>query len=269
MFKALGAQEFVGNRLLWSLSAAENAHLHSSMKYVTLALGQVIYECGERIDYVYFPTTCVVSLLYTMHDGSTAEMALTGNDGVVGIALILGGGYIPHRAVTLIGGHALKMPARVVQEEFRRGGSFQSILLRYTQALITQISQTAVCNRLHSLEQRLCRWLLLCHDRLNGSEIPMTQEFIANMLGGRRESVTVAAGRLQDAGLIHYSRGHIKILDREGIEAMVCECYKIVDDELNRLIGTPQRDELNKMLPCREIDAEGALQRSRWRSSLS
>jgi CRP-like cAMP-binding protein len=238
MFRALDTQEYIENRILCSLSAEERAHLNLSMKYVTFSLGQVVYECGEQIDYVYFPTTCVVSLLYTMRDGSTAEMALAGNDGIVGVASFLGGGNIPHRAVAHIGGHALKMPARILQQEFRRGGQLQQILLRYTQALITQISQTAVCNRLHPLEQRLCRWLLLCHDRLNGSEIPMTQEIIANMLGGRRESVTVAAGRLQDAGLIHYSRGHIKVLNREGLEMMVCECYKIVDDELNRLVGT-------------------------------
>jgi CRP-like cAMP-binding protein len=256
MFKALEWQEQVGNRLLRSLSAEERVRIRPSIKHVTLPLGQVVYECGERTDYVYFPTTCVVSLLYTMRDGSTAEMALTGNDGVVGIASFLGGGNVPHRAVALIGGDALKMPARVLQEEFARGGPLQHILLRYTQALITQISQTAVCNRLHPLEQRLCRWLLLCHDRLNGSEIPMTQEFIANMLGGRRESVTVAAGRLQDAGLIHYSRGHIKVLDREGLERMVCECYKVVDDELNRLIGAPQRTEFFKTVPCREADEE-------------
>jgi CRP-like cAMP-binding protein len=256
MFKALEWQEQVGNRLLRSLSAEERVRIRPSIKHVTLPLGQVVYECGERTDYVYFPTTCVVSLLYTMRDGSTAEMALTGNDGVVGIASFLGGGNVPHRAVALIGGDALKMPARVLQEEFARGGPLQHILLRYTQALITQISQTAVCNRLHPLEQRLCRWLLLCHDRLNGSEIPMTQEFIANMLGGRRESVTVAAGRLQDAGLIHYSRGHIKVLDREGLETMVCECYKVVDDELNRLIGAPQRTEFFKTVPCREADEE-------------
>ena len=255
MFKALEMQEYAGNRLLWSLSEEERARLRPNMKHVTLALGQVVYECGERIDYVYFPTTCVVSLLYTMRDGSTAEMALAGNDGVVGIALFLGGGNIPHRAVAQIGGLALKMPARVLQEEFTRGGPLQHILLLYTQALITQISQTAVCNRLHPLEQRLCRWLLLCHDRLNGSEIPMTQEFIANMLGGRRESVTVAAGRLQDAGLIHYSRGHIKVLDREGLETMVCECYRIVDDEFNRLIGAPHESE---RVPCREAGG-GAL----------
>ena len=238
MFRALDAEEYIENRLLCSLPAEERAHLSLHMKYVTLGLGQVVYECGAQIDYVYFPTTCVVSLMYTMRDGSTAEMALAGNDGIVGIASFLGGGNIPHRAVAQIGGHALKMPARILQQEFRRGGQFQQILLRYTQALITQISQTAVCNRLHPLEQRLCRWLLLCHDRLNGSEIPMTQEIIANMLGGRRESVTVAAGRLQDSGLIHYSRGHIKVLNREGLEAMVCECYKIVDDEMNRLVGT-------------------------------
>jgi CRP-like cAMP-binding protein len=258
MFKALEWQEHVGNRLLRSLSADECARLRPSIKVVTLPLGQVLYECGERTDYVYFPMTCVVSLLYTMRDGSTAEMALTGNDGVVGIASFLGGGNIPHRAVALIGGDALKMPARVLQEEFTRAGPLQHILLLYTQALITQISQTAVCNRLHPLEQRLCRWLLLCHDRLNGSEIPMTQEFIANMLGGRRESVTVAAGRLQDAGLIHYSRGHIRVLDREGLETMVCECYKVVDDELNRLIGAPQRSELFKTVPCR-VAGGGAL----------
>lgn len=237
MRTALDTQEYFENRLLGALSEEEHTRLRSNVRRVTLSLGQVVHECGERIDYVYFPTTCVVSLLYTMRDGLTAEMALTGNDGIVGIALFLGGGNIPHRAVAQIGGQAIRMPAKVLQEEFMRGGPLQHILLRYTQALITQISQTAVCNRLHPLEQRLCRWLLLCHDRLQGSEILMTQEFIANMLGGRRESVTVAAGRLQDAGLIHYSRGHIRIVDRAGLETAVCECYKIVNDELNRLVG--------------------------------
>jgi CRP-like cAMP-binding protein len=172
-----------------------------------------------------------------MHDGSTAEMALAGNDGVVGVATFLGGGTMPHRAVVQISGNALKIPARVLQEEFARGGPLQQLLLRYTHALIIQISQTAVCNRLHSVEQRLCRWLLLCHDRVNGAEIAMTQEFIANLLGGRRESVTIAAGHLQDMGLIQYSRGHINILDREGLETMVCECYRIVTDERNRLVN--------------------------------
>jgi CRP-like cAMP-binding protein len=254
MFKALETQGPVGNHLLCALSPEERSRLR--LRDAAFTLGEVVYECDEPIDYAYFPTTCVVSCLYTMRDGSTAEMALAGNDGIIGIASFLGGGTIPHRAVAQIGGHALKMPAKALQEEFARGGSFQHILLRYTQALITQISQTAVCNRLHPLEQRLCRWLLLCHDRVNGSEILMTQEYIANMVGGRRESVTVAAGHLQDAGLIHYSRGHINILDREGLEATACECYKIVNNELNRLIGVPQRSELNKRVPCRGGDGE-------------
>src|ERR1700692_194945 len=252
MFKALETQESVGNYLLSAPSTKERARLR--LRDVTLTLGEVVYECDQRIDYAYFPTTCVVSCLYTTRDGSTTEMALAGNDGIIGIASFLGGGTVPHRAVAQIGGHALKIPAKTLQEEFARGGPLQHILLRYTQALITQISQTAVCNRLHALEQRLCRWLLLCHDRVNGSEILMTQEFIANMVGGRRESVTVAAGHLQDAGLIQYSRGRIKILDREGLEAMVCECYKIVKNELNRLVGAPQRDNINTKVPCREAD---------------
>lgn len=256
MFNALETQASTANRLLYSLSVEERARLRLNMRHTTLSLGQVIYECGERTDYVYFPTTCVVSFVYTMCDGSTAEMAIAGNDGVIGIASFLGGGNIAHRAVALIGGHALKIPAKVLQDEFARGGTLQYVLLRYTQALITQISQTAACNRLHPLEQRLCRWLLLCHDRVIGSEILMTQELIASMLGGRRESVTVAAGRLQDARLIHYSRGRIQILDREGLEAMVCECYKVVDDELNRLIGSPRRSGFSKRAPCREADGE-------------
>jgi CRP-like cAMP-binding protein len=254
MLKALETQGAVGNHLLCALSPEELARLR--LRDVVVTIGEVVYECDQRIDYAYFPTTCVVSCLYTTRDGSTAEMALAGNDGIIGVASFLGGGTIPHRAVVQIGGHALKIPAKALQEEFARGGPFQHILLRYTQALITQISQTAICNRLHSLEQRLCRWLLVCHDRVNGSEILMTQEFIANMVGGRRESVTVAAGHLQDIGLIHYSRGHINILDREGLEMVVCECYKIVSNELNRLVGTPQTSDINKRVPCREVDGE-------------
>jgi CRP-like cAMP-binding protein len=236
MFRAVGRYDSLENHLLRSLSAEERARLCPNMQHMPLTLGQVLYEPGGMLDYVYFPTTCVVSCLYTMHDGSTAEMALAGNDGVIGIALFLGGGTIPHRAVVQVGGYAIRIPARVLQAEFARGGQFQRELLRYTQALITQISQTAVCNRLHSVEQRLCRWLLLCHDRVNVPEILMTQEYIANMLGGRRESVTVAAGHLQDLGLIHYSRGRITIRDREGLEMMVCECYRVVEDELDRLV---------------------------------
>jgi CRP-like cAMP-binding protein len=204
---------------------------------VTFALGEVLYEPGGHLDHMYFPTTAVVSLLYTMENGSTAEMGLAGNDGVVGVALFLGGDTTPNRAVVQIGGSAFRMKAKVLREEFARGGPFQRVLLRYTQTLITQISQTAVCNRLHPVEQRLCRWLLLCHDRVQSDELEMTQEFIANMLGGRRESVTVAAGHLQDAGWIHYARGHISILDRKGLEGAVCECYRIVKDEFDRLYG--------------------------------
>ncbi len=224
--------------LLSALPDEEYERLLPSLQYLAFALGEVVYESGGHMEYVYFPTTCVVSLLYTMEDGCTAEVGLTGNDGVVGIALFLGGDTAPNRAVVQIAGGAFRMKAKVLQDEFRRGGSFQRLMLRYTQALITQISQTAICNRLHPVEKRLCRWLLLCHDRLKSDNILMTQEFISNMLGGRRESVTVAAGRLQDAGLIHYVRGHIAILDRPGLEATVCECYRIVKAESDRLLGT-------------------------------
>ncbi|HSF22697.1 MAG TPA: Crp/Fnr family transcriptional regulator [Blastocatellia bacterium] len=227
----------VGNRLLAALPREDYERLLPQLQAVQVALGEVIYESGGRLDYIYFPTTCVVSLLYTMEKGLTAEMGLAGSDGVVGVALFLGGETTPNRAVAQIGGGALRMKATVLREEFKRGGPLQFLLLRYTQALITQISQTAVCNRLHSVEQRLSRWLLLCHDRVNSDELQMTQEFISNMLGGRRESVTVAAGRLHDAGMIHYVRGHIKILDRKGLEATVCECYRVVKDELDRLFN--------------------------------
>jgi CRP-like cAMP-binding protein len=231
------------NRLLSELSDENIEHLAPGLQYVTFALGEVVYEAGGRLDYVYFPTTSVISLLYTMQDGTIAEVGLTGNDGVVGVALFLGGDTMPNRAIAQIAGGAFKMSAKVLQEEFARGGPLQHLLLRYTQALITQISQTAACNRLHPVEKRLSRWLLLCHDRVQSDEILMTQEFIANMLGGRRESVTVAAGRLQDAGLIHYARGHISILDRNGLETATCECYRIVKDEFDRLLATRgQRD---------------------------
>jgi hypothetical protein len=165
-------------------------------------------------------------------------MGLVGNEGVVGIALFMGGETTPNRGVVQIAGSAYRMKAKVLKTEFKRAGALHFMLLRYTQALVTQISQTAVCNRLHSLEQRLCRWLLLSHDRVKSDELPMTQEFIATMLGGRRESVTVVAGRLQHSGLIHYSRGHIKILNRQGLEAAVCECYRVVKTETDRLLGT-------------------------------
>src|SRR6266581_1866405 len=211
--------------------------LAPSLQEVSFSLGEVVYEFGGQLDYVFFPTNSIVSLLYTMENGSSAEMGLTGNDGVVGIALFMGGGTMPNRAVVQSAGGALRMKAKVLQDEFARGGKFQYLLLRYTQALITQISQTAVCNRLHSVEQQLCRWLLLSHDRLKVDELIMTQELIADMLGVRREGVTVAAGRLQDAGAISYVRGHIQILDRQRLEATVCECYRVVKDEFARLLG--------------------------------
>jgi CRP-like cAMP-binding protein len=225
------------NRLLAPLPREDRERLFPSLEPITFALGDVLYESGRPMDYVYFPTTSIVSLVYTMEDGATVEMGLAGSDGVVGIALFLGGDTTPNRAVVQIAGGAIRMPAQILQEEFKRGGALQLLLLRYTQALITQISQTAVCNRLHALEQRLCRWLLLCLDRVQSNELRMTQEFISNMLGGRRESVTVAAGRLQDAGLIHYSRGHIRVLNRPGLEATVCECYRVVQNEFERLFG--------------------------------
>ena len=226
------------NQVLAALPPEEQARLRPSFEYVTLALGDIVYEPAGHLDYLYFPTSCVVSLVYTMSSGATAEMGLVGNEGALGIALFMGGDTVPNRAEVLIAGGALKMKVKLMRDEFERRGAMQNLLLRYTQALITQISQTAVCNRLHSVEQRLCRWILLCHDRAQSDELLMTQESISNMLGGRRQSVTIAAGRLQDAGLIHYSRGHVKILDRARLEKAVCECYQVVKSELDRLMAS-------------------------------
>lgn len=225
------------NRLLAALPRDEYQRLLPSLQQVSFSLGEVVYEFGGQLDYVFFPTTSIISLLYTMENGASAEMGLTGNDGVVGIALFMGGGTMPNRAVVQSAGAAIRMKARVLQDEFALGGKFQHLLLRYTQALITQISQTAVCNRLHSVEKQLCRWLLLSHDRVKSDELIMTQELIADMLGVRREGVTVAAGHLQDAGVISYVRGRITVLDREKLEETVCECYRVVKDEFNRLLG--------------------------------
>jgi CRP-like cAMP-binding protein len=226
----------IQNLLLAALPPEELKSLSPHLQEVSFSLGEVVYEIAGRLEYVYFPTTSIVSLLYTMENGATAEMGLTGNDGVVGIALFMGGGTMPNRAVIQSAGGALRMKVKALQDAFAQGGKFQQLLLRYTQALITQISQTAVCNRLHSVEQQLCRWLLLSHDRLSGDELIMTQELIADMLGVRREGVTVAAGHLQDAGTISYVRGHIKILDRAKLEDTVCECYRVVRDEFDRLL---------------------------------
>jgi CRP-like cAMP-binding protein len=227
----------VGNWLLDALPLEDYDRLLTDLRPVSFDLGDVIYESGAEIDHVYFPTTFHVSLLYTMINGVTAEMGLVGNEGVVGIALFMGGATTPNRAVVQGAGRALKLRAKAMQLEFSRGGEFQHLLLRYTQGLITQISQTAVCNRLHTVEQRLCRWLLMTHDRTHSDELQMTQEFISNMLGVRREGVTHAAQGLQQQGFISYVRGHIKILDRPGLETHVCECYQVVCDEHARLFG--------------------------------
>lgn len=225
------------NRLLAALPTDDYERLRPQLHDVSFSLGEVVYEVGGQLDYVFFPTTSIVSLVYTMENGASAEMGLTGNDGVVGIALFMGGGTMPNRAVVQSAGGAVRMKAKVLQDEFARGGEFQRLLLRYTQALITQISQTAVCNRLHSVEQQLCRWLLLSHDRIPSDELVMTHELIADMLGVRREGVTVAAGRLQDEGAISYIRGRIQILDRQKLEDTVCECYRVVTDESERLLS--------------------------------
>jgi CRP-like cAMP-binding protein len=217
------------NRILQGLPPSDRSRLIGAVQPVAFTLGDVVCEAGKPLDYIYFPTTAVVSSLYTTEDGATTEMFLVGNDGVVGVSSFLGGGITPNQDVVVVAGEALRMKASALRDEFRLGGALQALLLRYTQALITQISQTAVCNRLHAVEQRLCRWLLMCRDRVERDELEMTQEFISNMLGGRRETVTVAAGRLQDAGLIRYSRGHITIVDRRGLEAIVCECYLVVE----------------------------------------
>ena len=226
------------NRLLADLPETEFERLSSKLEGVSLSLGHVLYESGDKLDYVYFPTTAIISLLYIMENGATAEIGIVGNDGVLGIALFMGGDTTPNRAVVQSAGHALKMSAKDLKAEFTLGGVFHNLLLRYTQALITQISQTAVCNRLHPIEQQLCRWLLLSHDRLDSDELVMTHDLISNMLGVRREGVTVAAQKLAAQGLIRNDRGTITVLDRPAIEKRVCECYKVVNDEYTRLLGS-------------------------------
>ena len=233
------------SRLLGALPEEVCARLRSDLEQLAFAPDEVIYEPDGWMEHVYFPTSAIVSLVYTMEDGATAEMGLIGSEGVVGIALFLGGDTTPNRAVVQVAGGVLRLKRQPLQEEFRRGGPFQLALLRYTQALLTQISQTAVCNRLHPIEQRLCRWLLMTRNRLPSDEILMTQEFIAYMLGVRREGVTLAAQHLQEAGLIRYHHGHITILDRKGLEAAACECYRVVKDEFDRLLGDGwSRDEI-------------------------
>jgi CRP-like cAMP-binding protein len=224
------------NRLLAALPAPDYARLEPHLKLVQMPLGTVLYESGILLNHVYFPTTSIVSLLYVMADGASAEIAVVGNEGVIGVSLFMGGETTPSRAVVQSAGHAYRLSGQLLKEEFTRAGAMQHLLLRYTQALITQMAQTAVCNRHHSLDQQLCRWLLLSLDRLSSNELAMTQELIANMLGVRREGVTEAAGRLQSAGLIEYRRGHITVVDRVGLEARTCECYAVVKKESDRLL---------------------------------
>jgi CRP-like cAMP-binding protein len=226
--------------LLAALPAAEWARWMPQLEPVEMPLGKVLYESGIKLSHVYFPTTSIVSLLYVMEDGASAEIAVVGHEGIVGISLFMGGETTPSRAVVQSAGHGFRLKAALLMQEFNRGGPALHLLLRYTQALITQMAQTAVCNRHHSLDQQLCRWLLLSLDRLRSNELVMTQELIANMLGVRREGVTEAAGQLQDAGLIRYRRGHITVLDRGMLEARACECYAVVKKEYDRLLpGLP------------------------------
>jgi len=225
-----------GNHLLAVFPDAEWARIAPHLVSVDMPLGQVVYESGDRLTHVYFPTTSIVSLLYVMEDGASAEIAIVGNEGLIGIALFMGGETTPSRAVVQSAGLAYRLDARLLKEEFRRAGPVQRLLLRYTQALITQMAQTAVCNRHHSIDQQLCRWLLLSLDRLPSNELKMTQELIANMLGVRRPGVTEAAMKLQDAELIRYSYGNIEVLDRPSLEKRVCECYGVVKREFDRLL---------------------------------
>ena len=224
------------NRLLAALPGAEWQRWLPQLERVEMPLGQVLYESGRTLTHVYFPTTAIVSLLYVMEDGASAEIAVVGREGLVGISLFMGGESTPSRAVVQGAGEAFRLAAQVVKEEFDRSQPVLHLLLRYTQALITQMAQTAVCNRHHTLDQQLCRWLLLNLDRLPGDEVAMTQELIANMLGVRREGVTEAARKLQLAGLIRYRRGHITVLDRLGLERRTCECYAVVKREYERLL---------------------------------
>ena len=224
------------NHLLAALPAEIYDRMSPHLELVAMPLGEILYESGGQLQYVYFPTTAIVSLHYIMENGSSAEIAGVGNEGMLGVSLLMGGDTTPSRAAVYTGGHGYRLKALLMMEGFNRAGPMMRLMLRYTQALITQISQTAVCNRHHSVEQQLCRWLLLTLDRLPTNELTMTQELIASMLGVRREGITETAGNLQRAGLISYRRGHITVLNRAGLESHTCECYQVVKNEFNRLL---------------------------------
>jgi CRP-like cAMP-binding protein len=226
------------NKLLAALPEADWQRWLPNLEWVEMSLGEVLYESGATLSHVYFPTTAIVSLLYVMENGASAEIAVAGNEAIVGISLFMGGESTPSRAVVQSAGGGFRMKAQVLKDEFNAHSSVLHLLLRYTQALITQMAQTAVCNRHHSLDQQLCRWLLLSLDRLEGDQLIMTQELIANLLGVRREGVTEAALKLQKAGIINYTRGRITVLDRTGLERLTCECYEVVKKEYDRLLPT-------------------------------
>ena len=224
------------NHLLDALPTSDYERLASHLELIAMKLGDVLYEPGAQLHHVYFPTTSIVSLLYVMENGASAEIAIVGNEGILGVSLFMGGESTPSRAVVQSAGYGFRLKAALLKDEFGRFGPTMHLLLRYTQALITQMAQTAVCNRHHSVDQQLCRWLLLSLDRLSSNELSMTQELIANMLGVRREGVTEAAGKLQESGLINYRRGRITVLDRPRLEARSCECYQVVKTEFDRLL---------------------------------
>ncbi|MHB1670091.1 Crp/Fnr family transcriptional regulator [Thiomonas sp.] len=226
------------NKLLAALPGAVFQRWLPQLEQVEMPLGQVLYESGTTLSHAYFPTTAIVSSLYVLETGASAEIAVVGNEGIVGIPLFMGGGSTPSRGVVQSAGEGFRLKAQTLQDEFTNTSAVMRLLLLYTQALITQMTQTAVCNRHHALDQQLCRWLLLSLDRLQGNQLTMTQELIANMLGVRREGVTEAALKLQSAGLISYSRGHITVLDRPGLERRTCECYAVVKKEYDRLLLT-------------------------------
>jgi CRP-like cAMP-binding protein len=223
------------NRLLAGLSAPARERIYPHLQLVPMPLGKVLYEPGDTLRHVYFPVNTIVSLLYVLEDGASAEISVVGNEGLIGVALFMGGETTPSRAIVQSAGHAYRLVGARLKEEFHRNGEMQLSLLRYTQALLTQMAQTAVCNRHHSVDKQLCRWLLLSLDRLDSNQLVMTQELIANMLGVRREGVTEAAGKLQKLGVIKYTRGHITVLDRPGLEQLCCECYAVVKKETDRL----------------------------------
>ncbi len=232
-------QDPENNRLLAALPAEERERLYSHLELTELPLGKVLYEPGDLLQHVYFPTNAIVSLLYVLEDGASAEISVVGNEGMIGIALFMGGETTPSRAIVQSAGYAYRLVGQRLKDEFHLNGDLQLLMLRYTQALITQMAQTAVCNRHHTVDQQLCRWLLLSLDRLDSNELIMTQELIANMLGVRREGVTEAAGKLQRLGVVQYSRGHITVLDRIKLEKLCCECYAVVKRETDRLL--PQK----------------------------